>query len=96
MAIINIPSPLRKFSKNRSKATYGGDTVRQVMTNFASDNPEIVEHLFDQDGNLRKFMRVYIGDTDIKSLDNEDTVVDNDTVISIIPAIAGGTVNKQP
>ena len=91
MAIINIPTPLRKFSKNQRKVTFVGDTVRQVMRNFANENPEIVEHLFDQDGNLRKFMRVYIGDTDIKSLDNEDTIVDNDTVISIIPAIAGGT-----
>ena len=90
MAIIYIPTPLRKFSKNQSKVTFVGDTVRQVMRNFANENPEIVEHLFDQDGNLRKFMRVYIGDTDIKSLDNENTIVDNDTVISIIPAIAGG------
>ena len=90
MAVINIPSPLRKFSNNQSKATLAGNTVRQVMSNFGNENPEIVQHIFDQDGNLRKFIRVYLGDTDIKALDNEDTRVDKDSIISIIPAIAGG------
>ena len=94
MAVINIPTPLRKFSNNQSKVTQMGNTVRQVLSNFGNENPEIVQHLFDEDGNLRKFMRVYLGDTDIKALDNEDTLVNEDSVLSIIPAIAGGKANS--
>ena len=94
MAVINIPTPLRKFSNNQSKVIQMGNTVRQVMSNFGNENPEIVQHLFDEDGNLRKFMRVYLGDTDIKALDNEDTAVNEDSIISIIPAIAGGKANS--
>ena len=90
MVIINIPTPLRKFTGNKSRVNYDGQTIHQVINNFADDNPEIRNHLFDNDGNLRKFIRIYLGDTDIKSLDNENTSVKDGAVINIIPAIAGG------
>ena len=90
MAVINIPTPLRKFAENQKSVQYTGETVQQVILNFADENPGIKEHLFDPDGNLRKFMKIYIGDTDIKALDSEMTSVNEDSVINIIPAIAGG------
>ena len=92
MAVINIPTPLRKFAGDKTSFQSPGDTVHQVIKHFADENPEIKGHLYDNDGNLRKFMRIYIGDTDIKSLENENTLVNPDTEINIIPAIAGGTI----
>lgn len=94
MAVINIPTPLRKFAKNKSSVDYNGKTIHEVIHNFAEENPEIRNHLFDTDGNLRRFIRIYLGDTDIKALDNEKTSVKEDTVINIIPAIAGGVNSK--
>ena len=90
MAIINIPTPLRKFANNQSSVNTSGETVQEVMQNFAKDNPEIKGHLFDDAGNIRKFMRIYLGDTDIKTLQNEKTGVNENDIINIIPAIAGG------
>ena len=90
MAVINIPTPLRKFADNKSSVNHDGGTIHQVINNFAMENPEIRNHLFDNDGNLRRFIRIYLGDIDIKTLDNEKTSVKEDTVINIIPAIAGG------
>jgi sulfur-carrier protein len=90
MAVINIPTPLRKFANNQSSVKFSGETIKQVIQNFANENPEIKGHLFDGAGNLRKFMRIYLGDTDIKTLNNEETQVEDDAVINIIPAIAGG------
>ena len=93
MAVINIPTPLRKFADNQSSVQFSGNTVQEVILNFANKNPEIKGHLFDDGGNLRKFMRIYLGDTDIKTLDNENTTVEEDSVINIIPAIAGGSIS---
>ena len=90
MAVINIPTPLRKFADNKSSVNYNGGTIHQVINNFAMENPEIRNHLFDNDGNLRRFIRIYLGDIDIKTLDNEKTSVNEDAIINIIPAIAGG------
>ena len=90
MAVINIPTPLRKFAGDKSQFESHGETVEQVIQYFAEENPEIKGHLYNADGSLRKFMRIYLGDTDIKSLDNEKTLVSQDSEINIIPAIAGG------
>ena len=93
MAVINIPTPLRKFAGDQSRFESRGETVEQAIQYFAEENPDIKDHLYNSDGSLRKFMRIYLGDTDIKSLEKEKTPVGQESEINIIPAIAGG-VNK--
>ncbi len=90
MAKLIIPTPLRKFTDNQSSIETQGNTVLDSVRQLTEQYPELRQHVFDEQGNLRKFVRIYVGDEDIKSLDNEQTQVQQDTVISIIPAIAGG------
>lgn len=90
MASIIIPTPLRKFTDNTATVTVEGATVLEAMKGLATTHPGIEQHIFDGAGNIRSFVRVYVGDEDIKSLDNQETAVAADTIISIIPAIAGG------
>ncbi|MCH7513375.1 MAG: MoaD/ThiS family protein [Bacteroidetes bacterium] len=90
MAKIIIPTPLRKFSKNNRFLISRRDTVKEAILELTEIYPEIKDHLFDSQGRIRQFIRIYVGDNDIRSLKQEDTIVDQDTVISIIPAIAGG------
>jgi molybdopterin converting factor small subunit len=54
------------------------------------DFPELKKHLLDPQGSLRSFVNVFAGDDDIRDLQKEKTPVSNSTVISIVPAIAGG------
>ena len=68
-----------------------GSTVLQSVEDLAKQFPDLSKHIFDGDGNIRQFIRIYVGDEDINALDNENTKVDEGTVISIIPAIAGGS-----
>ena len=76
MATIIIPTPLRKFTNNTAKLQItGGDLKR---------------HLLDEHGRIRSFVNIFVGDEDIRDLQQEQTVVKADTVVSIIPAIAGG------
>lgn len=91
MAKLIIPTPLRKFTDNQPSLEASGNTVNDAMEQLALTYPDLKKQLFDDQGKLRNFIKVYVGDEDIKGLNNGETQVANDTVISIVPAIAGGT-----
>lgn len=90
MSKIIIPTPLRKFTGNVAKVDLSASTIEEAFNNLAEVYPEIKKHIFDEDGNIRSFMKIYLEDTDIQTLQNEATPIKEDSVISIIPAIAGG------
>jgi molybdopterin converting factor small subunit len=93
MAKLIIPTPLRKFTDNQSSIETNGATVLDAVTQLTEKYPELKEHLFDEDENIRSFVRIYVGDEDIKRLDREQTKVSSGDTISIIPAIAGGNLS---
>lgn len=90
MAKIIIPTPFRKFTNNKSvietKAKTVGEAIQELITSFKG----LEEYLFDPNGNFRSFIRIFIGNEDINELQRKSTVIGHSTVISIIPAIAGG------
>lgn len=90
MAKLIIPTPLRKFTENQSSIETSESTVELAIKGLANSFPDLQKHLFDADGNLRSFVRIYVGEDDIKALDNQHTKLDDSSVVSIIPAIAGG------
>lgn len=90
MAKIIIPTPLRKFTDNQANVAVSGGNIAEAFGQLAEQFPGLRQQIFDEHGAIRKFVRVYIGEEDIKALQNEQTPVAADTVISIIPAIAGG------
>ena len=90
MAKVIIPTPLRKFTENQSSIEASGNTVFEAISDIAGKFPDVKQHLFDSDGKLRNFIRIYVGDEDIKALNNENTSIENESVLSIVPAIAGG------
>ncbi len=90
MARVVIPTPLRKFTGERSTIETHGGTVKENIDHVVREYPEIQGHLYDENGSLRDFVKIYVGDEDIDALDKERTTVSADTVIRIIPAIAGG------
>ncbi len=90
MAQIIIPTPLRKFTGNTASVEVQAGNVQQAIEQLAAQYPDLKNHLLDEQGNIRKFIRLYVGDDDVKQLDNEQTSVSKGTTISIIPAIAGG------
>jgi molybdopterin converting factor small subunit len=91
MATVIIPTPLRKFTENQAQIELTGGTILENIQDLARKYPNIEQHLFDEAGTIRSFVRIYLGDEDINQLDKEQTNVPEDAVISIVPAIAGGT-----
>lgn len=92
MATLLIPTPLRKFTNNEARFQSAGGSVKSVINDLITTFDGLKPHLLDDDGNIRSFVKVYLEDEDIQSLDNEQTEVNQDSIISIIPAIAGGAI----
>lgn len=90
MAQIIIPTPLRKFTANQAKFEAEGATVLEAILALTNSYGNLKQHLVDEEGKLRSFVRVYLGDEDINGLQKEATPIEKDSIISIIPAIAGG------
>jgi sulfur-carrier protein len=90
MATVIIPTPLRKFTNNTAKLDIKAANVQDVVNDLSLNFPELKKHLLDDNGKLRSFVNVFVGDEDIRNLEQEQTAVKEGTVISIVPAIAGG------
>ena len=90
MATIIIPTPLRKFTNNTSRIQINGGTVADTVRELTDNFPDIKKHLLDEQGQIRSFVNIFVGDQDIRDLQQEQTEIREDSVISIIPAIAGG------
>ena len=90
MARIIIPTPLRKFTNNQSSIEVEAIDIKESIHNLSSLFPDLKKQLLDDAGEIRQFVRIYLGDEDIKVLNNDRTPVTQDAVISIVPAIAGG------
>jgi molybdopterin converting factor small subunit len=90
MAIIIIPTPLRKFTNNEAKLETDGSNVEEAIINLTKRFPELKTNILDDSGSIRQFIKIYLGDDDINTLDKGETPINDSSVISIIPAIAGG------
>ncbi len=90
MATIIIPTPLRKFTGNSSKINVAAGTVQQALQELTGKFPDLKKHLFDTEEKVRPFINIFVGEDDIRSLQQQQTNVAEASVISIVPAIAGG------
>lgn len=91
MAKIIIPTPLRKFTANQAFVAVQGETVLDSIKDLTTQFPELNKHLFNEEDQLRGFVRIFIGEDDIEDLKGSVTEVNETDTISIIPAIAGGS-----
>ncbi len=90
MARIIIPTPLRKFTDHNRNFTTDKDTLAEAIQQFVEEYPDVESNLLDEDGNVRSFIKVYIGDDEVDPNKNGTIELSEDTEVSIVPAIAGG------
>jgi molybdopterin converting factor small subunit len=90
MATIRIPPVLRPSVGGEREVSADGSTVGEVLTALADAHPDTRGQLFGQDGQLNRYVNVYLNDEDVRVLQGLDTgVKENDTLV-ILPAMAGG------
>ncbi len=87
---VRIPTPLRKITKDNDEVSAEGATVSEVIEDLDKKYPGIKERICEADGNLRRFVNLYLNDEDIRFKNNLNTELKDNDELSIIPAIAGG------
>ncbi|OQP63422.1 molybdopterin synthase sulfur carrier subunit [Niastella vici] len=92
MATVIIPTPLRKFTNNTARLEIEADTIAKTVSALTVNFPDLKKHLLDDRGQIRSFVNIFVGNDDIRNLEQEDTFVAPDAIISIVPAIAGGAI----
>ena len=86
--VIKIPTSLRKATQGESQVKVEAKTVKAAFSELTSHHGEISNSIFDDDGNVRRFVNIFVNEEDIRFLDELDTKSENGDVISIIPAVA--------
>ncbi len=90
MATVIIPTPLRKFTNNTARLQVRAGTIHDTVQELTANFPDLKKHLLDEGGKIRSYVNIFVGNEDIRDLQQDQTAVKEDTVISIVPAIAGG------
>lgn len=92
---IRIPSPLKKLAGDQDVIKGQGSTVGEVIHWLTETYPNLKERLRDENGEVRRFINIYVNDEDIRFIKNLQTPLKDGDRISIIPAIAGGSFIKR-
>jgi molybdopterin synthase sulfur carrier subunit len=90
MPQVRIPTPLRKLTGDQELVTVDGATISDILTNLDKTFPGLGDRLCDEQGNVRRFVNIFVNDEDIRFLEEKATPVKDTDEISIVPAIAGG------
>jgi molybdopterin converting factor small subunit len=87
---VRIPTQLRELSGGAAELAVEGGTVSEVLEQLEVSHPGFAERLYDEQGQLRRFVNVFVADEDIRFLQGLDTPTTAGTTVSIVPAVAGG------
>ncbi|MGI8727691.1 MAG: MoaD/ThiS family protein [Solirubrobacterales bacterium] len=90
MAKVKIPPVLRPQTNGESEVQVEGDDVRAVLRGLADEHSGTEKQLFDGEGELNRYVNVYLNDEDVRVLEGLETSVGTDDTVVILPAMAGG------
>lgn len=90
MPSVRIPTPLRKLTNDLEVVETSGSNINEVIENLDQAFPGLKDRICDENGNVRRFVNVFVNDEDIRFLEEKSTPVKESDEISIVPAIAGG------
>jgi len=90
---VRIPTPLQSITKNKSEVEVEkAQDIKDLIEKLEEEHPGIKERLLDENGNLRRFINFFVNEEDIRFLDGINTALKDGDEVSIIPAIAGGSL----
>ena len=89
-ASVEIPAALQKLTNNEKLIEVPDGTVQEVFDHLFGRYGDLKQHLYDEKGQVRSFVNIYVNDNDIRYANDLDTPVKSGDVVHIIPSIAGG------
>ena len=87
---VHVPTPLRKLTENQAEVQVEAGSVSELVDNLEKFHSGIKERLVDEEGEIRRYVNIYVNEEDIRFLDGRETVLEDGDSVSIVPAIAGG------
>ncbi|MFZ0041658.1 MAG: MoaD/ThiS family protein [Solirubrobacteraceae bacterium] len=90
MATIKIPPVLRSAVGGEKQLSADGSSVGEILRSVADSHPETKSQLFSADGDLNRYVNVYLNDEDVRVLEGLETSVGDSDTLVILPAMAGG------
>ena len=90
MPTIKVPPVLRPQTEGEAEISVDGGTVGDALLALADRYPETKNQLFSPEGDLNRYVNVYLNDEDVRVLDDLDTPASASDTVVILPAMAGG------
>ncbi len=90
MATIKIPPVLRASVGGEREVSASGENVGAILRDLAASHPATETQLFSGEGELNRYVNVYLNDEDVRVLQGLDTAVGEGDTLVILPAMAGG------
>jgi sulfur-carrier protein len=90
MITVRVPTQLRTLTGGAGEVSVEGSTVGEALKALEGAHPGFGERLFDEKGDLRRFVNVFLADEDVRFLEGLTTPVRDGETLSIVPAVAGG------
>jgi len=90
MSTVKIPPVLRASVGGAKEVEASGGNVGDVLRALAEQHPATESQLFSEEGDLNRYVNVYLNDEDVRVLDGLETNVSESDTIVILPAMAGG------
>lgn len=90
MATVYVPTPLRRLTGGQAKVEVPGNDVGSIIQAIDAQYPGVADRLLDDDGNIKRFINVFVNDAEIRGLQGLHTPVGENDRVSIVPAMAGG------
>lgn len=88
---VRIPTPLQRLTQGKEEVEGKPGTIMDLLKELDKDYPGLFERVAEGD-KIRRFVNIYVNEEDIRFLQAEQTLVKEGDEVSIIPAIAGGTL----
>jgi molybdopterin converting factor small subunit len=89
MSTVRIPPVLRENVDGQRTVRADGSTVSEVLDDLFGRYPSLRERV-SEDGQLSRFVNVYVNDRDVRYRDGLATAVGPDDTVILLPAMAGG------
>lgn len=90
---VRIPTILRAYTQDQSQVSAEGATLAEVIDSLETSFPGIKARVLDEQGALRRFVNIYVAEEDVRFAQGLDTPTPAGAQLSIIPAVAGGSVD---
>ncbi|MFZ3062866.1 MAG: ubiquitin-like small modifier protein 1 [Actinomycetota bacterium] len=89
--LVRIPSQLQTLTGGEREVKVSGSTVGAILDELETSFPGFKERLLDENGEVRRFVNIYVDEEDVRFKEGLSTKVEEGSEISIIPAVAGGS-----